>query len=384
MTESFSIGELAERTGLRRVHIITWRDIDHEEAGGSELHINAIADQWSSAGIDVIIRTSGVANEPRTTERNGYRVIRKGNSLSVLVRNPIVERFSKDQEDTGLVEVWHGINFLAPLWSPVPRIAIAHHVHGSQFRKVLPPPFGHLGEQLERHVYPRLYRKTEVVTLSESSRRELLELNYEPHRVHIASPGISPNFCPDPTVPKSPSPMLVVVARLMPQKHVEVVIQSLAELHEDFPELSAVVVGEGPQEDLLRKLAGELGVSSQVQFAGRVEEKELIDLYRRSWLLVSASSAEGWGMTITEAAACGTPAVATRIAGHVDAISENNSGLLADSYEEFKDQIAQVIRSDDLRKQLGDGALEHSRQFTWTRCAYDTLMPLANQMTCKK
>ncbi len=380
MTSPCSIAELAERAGLRRLHVITWRDLDHPEAGGSELHINHLAREWSDAGLDVILRTSEVKGLAATIERDGYRVVRRGNPLSVLLRNPFAERSSGTEPGTGLVEVWHGINFLAPLWTSIPRIAIAHHVHGEQFRQVLPGPAGVVAEQMERLLYPRLYRNTPLVTLSASSRVELLELGYRPERVHIASPGIDPGFRPDPSTPISSTPTIVAVARLMPQKHVDVVIRMVARLRRSFPDLKAVIVGDGPELGALEALARDLDVLDHVEIRGRVDHADLVALYRRSWLLVSASTAEGWGMTITEAAACGTPAVATRIAGHRDAVADRVSGLLADDVDEIERHIALVLHDRGLRARLASGAIEHAAPFTWQRCAFDTLSPLAAQM----
>ncbi len=68
---------------------------------------------------------------------------------------------------------------------------------------------------------------------------------------------------------------------------------------------------------------------------GHVSDEELLDLYRSAWVVASASAREGWGMTITEAGACGTPAVATRIAGHTDAVVHEHSGLLVDGRDDF-------------------------------------------------
>jgi len=85
-------------------------------------------------------------------------------------------------------------------------------------------------------------------------------------------------------------------------------------------------------------------------------------------------------MTITEAAACGTPAVATRIAGHRDAVADQVSGLLADDVDEIERNIALVLRDPALRSRLASGAIGHAARFTWPRCALDTLSPLAAQM----
>lgn len=384
MTDPCSIAEPAERAGLRHLHVITWRDLDHPDAGGSEVHVNHLARAWADAGIEVTIRTSEVKGLATEIERDGYRVLRRGNPLSVLLRNPWAERTSGTGPGTGLVEVWHGINFLAPLWASIPRIAIAHHVHGAQFRQVLPGPAGLLGEQMERRLYPAVYRNTALVTLSASARDELVELGYRRENIAIASPGVDPDFRPDPSTVISPTPMLLAVARLMPQKHVDMLVRAVARLRAELPDVKVVIVGDGPERGALQGLACELGVDDCIEFAGRVDRNDLIDLYRRSWLLVSASSSEGWGMTITEAAACGTPAVATRIAGHLDAVDDGVSGLLAGDVDEFEYRIALVLRDATLRSRLAAGALEHAARFTWQRCAFDTLAPLVAQMNTRQ
>jgi glycosyltransferase involved in cell wall biosynthesis len=96
-------------------------------------------------------------------------------------------------------------------------------------------------------------------------------------------------------------------------------------------------------------------------------------------VLASASAHEGWGMTITEAAACGTPAVATRIAGHSDAVVAERTGLLVDDPIELGNAIERVIADDPFRSSLGAGALEHAARFTWAATAHGTLEVLANE-----
>ena len=94
-------------------------------------------------------------------------------------------------------------------------------------------------------------------------------------------------------------------------------------------------------------------------------------------MLASASAREGWGLTLTEAAACGTPAVATRISGHEDALSEGESGLLGANREELAAALGRVIGDESLRRRLTAGALEHAQRFTWENTAFGTLEVLA-------
>jgi glycosyltransferase involved in cell wall biosynthesis len=84
-------------------------------------------------------------------------------------------------------------------------------------------------------------------------------------------------------------------------------------------------------------------------------------------------------MTITEAAACGTPAVATDIAGHRDALDHGRSGFLATGERELGARIDEVLGDDVLRKQLGEGALAHASRFSWDATALGTFRALADE-----
>jgi glycosyltransferase involved in cell wall biosynthesis len=145
------------------------------------------------------------------------------------------------------------------------------------------------------------------------------------------------------------------------------------------PELDLVLVGTGPERGDLEVLIDELDAREFVHFAGRVDDEALVDLYRSAWAVASSSVREGWGMTLTEAAACATPAVATRIPGHVDAIAEGTSGLLADDDADLANQIARIATDHALRDRLSNGALRHASTFTWSNTATEILEVLADE-----
>ena len=91
-------------------------------------------------------------------------------------------------------------------------------------------------------------------------------------------------------------------------------------------------------------------------------------------------------MTLTEAAACGTPAVATAIAGHADAVLDGESGLLVDGTTpdgvgNFAAALARVLTDNALRNRLSKGALSHAGCFTWDTTARRALEALAQETT---
>jgi glycosyltransferase involved in cell wall biosynthesis len=277
-----------------------------------------------------------------------------------------------------LVEIWNGMPFFSPLWYRGPRMVFLHHVHAEMWGMVLPPKLAWFGERVERSLAPRFYRNARILTLSASSRDEIIDiLGLRPQNVSVSAPGVDERFSPGGK--RSPTPLVVAVGRLVPVKRFDLLIRSLASLRERVPELQAVIIGEGYARDELEQLRAELGAQSWLQLVGRVEDRELIDWYRRAWVVASSSLREGWGMTLTEAAACGTPAVATAIAGHTDAVLDGQSGLLVETTDELEGALEQVITDEVLRNRLSRGALARARWFTWGATARRSLEALAEE-----
>ena len=373
------LGDLAATAGLRRIAILAWRDLDDPEAGGSELHASRVASLWAEAGIEVTMRTSYAAGHPQVTWRGGYRVIRKAGRYLVFPRAAFSEMMGWHGASDGLVEIWNGMPFFSPVWARRPTVTWLHHVHDTMWDMTLPPRLAKLGRRIEFGVAPRLYRRTPIVTLSSSSKQELVQkLHLTPEQITVVPPGVDASFSPGGE--RSPTPLVVAVGRLVPVKRLHLLIDALAAVRPRHPTLRAVLVGDGYEREALETHAHEVGADDWITFAGWVDEQALLDLYRRAWVVASASAHEGWGMTITEAAACGTPAVVTRIAGHADAVVHERTGLLVDTPAQLGPAVERVLTDNELRAKLATGALEHARRYTWAATARGTLEVLANEV----
>jgi glycosyltransferase involved in cell wall biosynthesis len=372
------LGDTAATAGLRRIAILAWRDLDDPEAGGSELHASRVASLWAQAGIEVTMRTSYAAGHPQVTWRGGYRVIRKAGRYLVFPRAAFSEMMGWHGASDGLVEIWNGMPFFSPLWARRPTVTWLHHVHDTMWDMTLTPRLARLGRRVEFDVAPLVYRRTPIVTLSSSSKQELVQkLHLAPERITVVPPGVDESFTPGGV--RSETPLVVAVGRLVPVKRLHLLIDALVGVKPRQPALQAMIVGEGYERDALEQHVHEVGADAWITLPGRIDNAALIDLYRAAWVLASASAHEGWGMTITEAAACGTPAVATRIAGHTDAIVHERTGLLVDDPAQLGPAIARVLGDSALRASLAAAALEHASRFTWAATACGTLEVLANE-----
>lgn len=371
------IGDLAAAAGLRRIHVLAWRDLDDVEAGGSEVHAAEVARLWAEAGIDVVMRTSFAQGHPPRATRDGYKVIRKAGRYLVFPRAALSEATHRYGRRDALVEIWNGMPFFSPLWATGPRVVFLHHIHAEMWKMVLPPNLARMGDTLESRVAPRLYRGSRMVTLSPSSKAEMLDVGFRDELVDVVPPGVDPRYTPGGV--RSATPLIVGVGRLVPVKRFDRLIRAVVAARRDAPDLELVLVGTGPDRTALEALVDELDAAGYIRFAGRVSDEELVDTYRSAWAVASSSVREGWGMTLTEAAACGTPAVATRIPGHVDALAEGVSGLLADDDAELARHLAAIATDDELRARLSAGALAHASTFTWGNTATRILEILADE-----
>jgi len=370
---------MADEAGLRRIHFVAWRDLDDPEAGGSELHAHRIAGLWAEAGIDVTFRTSAVLGQSAATTRDGYGVERRSGRYAVFAGAAWEGLRAGHHPGEGLVEVWNGMPFFSPLWYRGPRIVFLHHVHAEMWRMVLPGWMARLGELIEKRVAPPFYRGTRIVTLSASSRDEIVEqLRLPAEHVSVVPPGVEPRFSP--AGRRSPTPLVVAVGRLVPVKRFDLLIEALAQARIRRPDLRAVIVGEGYERPHLEALRRRHRAEDWLSLPGRLSDDEVLSWYRQAWVVASTSLREGWGMTLTEAGACGTPAVATDIAGHRDAVLDGRSGLLAgDRAATVAGALGEVLADETLRTRLGRGALERARWFTWAATARSTLEALATE-----
>ncbi len=368
------LGSLIDGTDIRRVHVLAWRDLDDEEAGGSELHLTEVTRRWAAAGLEVCVRTSEVSGEPTSVVRDGVEVVRRSGRYKVFLQGALAEILGRHGRRDALVEVWNGVPFLTPLWARGPRMAIQHHDHADMWPLVLSPRLARLGSLLECRLAPLCYRSTPVVTLSTSSRAGLIDgLGHRPDGVHVVEPGIHPRFSP--AGRRDADPLVVSVGRLTASKRVDVVIRAFAEAQDRVADLRLEVIGDGPEQSSLLTLVADLGIADSVVFRGRISDDDLVEAYRRARLVVSASISEGWGMTLTEGAACGTPAVATDIAGHRDAVDDGRSGLLAADDSALSGLMVEAVGSR--WDQLSAGALTFATRFDWDRTATEAFRILA-------
>ncbi len=353
------------RKGRGGVVILNWRDTRNPEGGGSELYVERIAAGLAAQGRPVTMVCASWPGAPREEHRDGIRILHRGSRLTVYLWAALLYLSGRVGPHDVVVDVQNGLPFFSAVYARRPVVVLCHHVHREQWRVLFPTPVARLGWWVESRLAPRLYRGCRYVTVSESTRQELVGLGVAAASVRIVRNGTD---LPAPGGPdaKTPFPSICVLGRLVPHKRVELALEAAARIRRDAPDLRVFVAGQGWWEPRVRQAVTRLGLDGAVRLFGHVDEPTKHALLARSWVLAMPSLKEGWGLAVMEAAGHGTPAVGFRSAGGLaEAIVDGETGLLADDPDELARQLARVVTDHHLRERLGTAARARAARFTW-------------------
>ena len=362
-----SLGQLAGR----RILFLNWRDLANPAAGGAEAYAEEIAQRFARAGALLTLFTSKYDGAPPYDWANGYLVVREGGRFGVYRAAARHLRRYGHQYD-GIVDFQNGIPFFAPRWAPASSaiLCVVHHVHQAQFDMYFGWPLNLLGRFLEGRVTRRVYQDRPFAAVSPSTRAEMrhqLSLRGPVHIVPNGTAQLRPG-----RVPRSPAPRIAVVTRLVPHKRLSLLVKAVPDLLLDWPDLRVDIAGDGPCRDELMAQVRELGVEGAVTLPGRVSEQVKSDLLSRAWLTVAPSLAEGWGLTVLEANAVGTPAVAYDVPGLRDAVRDEQTGWLVPAGGDLAAALGRALHElrDPARQRFfADQAKEWAGRFSWNTSA---------------
>ncbi len=354
-------------TGARHILILTDRDWTHPQGGGTGTNLYGQVSRWLAWGHRVTVIASSYPGAA-SSERIGDLTIHRMGGRSTVFPRVIWRQWRGLVPDADVVlEVINGITFLTPLWLRTPRLALVHHVHRQHYIEEMGPKGRLAAFVLETAPLRWLYRGTRFVTISEATGREIATHGVPAEHIQVNYIGVERDaFGPG---ERSADPTLLFLGRLKRYKRIEVVLDAL----EATPGATLDIAGEGDHREELEAEVAARGLGERVHMHGFVDEQRKLELLRRSWVNLTASSAEGWCLTVMEAAACGTPSAALAVGGLPESIDDGRTGLLAEDSADLAAKIARLVEDPELRERLGRQALERAGEFTWEATARRTL-----------
>jgi len=270
-----------------------------------------------------------------------------------------------------LVEDINKVPLYTPRWGGPPVVAVVPHLFGGTVFQELAAPLAAAGWAAERPL-ARVYRSVPFEAISESTADDLAARGIPRGSVRVIYVGIDSGwYTPDPAA-RAPSPVFAYLGRLKRYKGVDILVRAFARM--SHREATLEIAGAGDYRPALERLAASLDLADRVTFLGRVSEAEKLALLRRAWALALASPKEGWGITNLEAAACGTPVVASNSPGIRESLRDGETGYLVPHGDTGAMAAAfdRLAGSPELVRTLGEAGRRFAATFTWERAADET------------
>lgn len=358
-----------------KVLVLNWQDRLNPQAGGAETHLHEIFGRLASRGHDIALLVSGWDGAPAEARIDGMEVHRAGGRYTFNFAAPVYYRRRLMHRDFDvMVEDLNKVPLMAPLWVGHPLTLLVHHLFGGTAFQEAALPVAAATWILERPL-GRVYRGVPTMAVSRSTAQDLGDRGLAEDGIAVIPNGVDTERCvPAGGVRRFETPTLLYLGRLKRYKRVDLPLRALAALRAEGLEVRMVVAGTGDHGDRLRSLADELGVAGAVEFAGFVSEERKLELFRRAWVHVLTSPKEGWGITNLEAAACGTPTVASDSPGLRDSVVDGETGYLVPHGDvpALAGRIRALIEDRALLARMGADARRFAQRFTWDRAATET------------
>jgi len=358
-----------------RILLVNWNDRENPHAGGAEIHVHEIFGRLARQGHAIDLVTSGWSGAAPHAELDGMHVRRVGgrHTFALRARAAVRRLLAANRYDVVVEDINKLPLFLAGL-TDRPFCALVPHLFGATAFREASWPIAAVVWAAERPI-PRAYRRAWFHAISESTRDDLVRRGVPAERVEVIYPGVDASwYAPDATVARADAPTFLYVGRLKRYKGVEIALRALALARASRADLVLEVAGQGDDRRRLERLARSLGIAAGVWFLGFVTEEEKRRRLRRAWALVFPSPKEGWGISNMEAAACGTPALASDSPGLRESVQDGETGFLVthgDAHALAQRMLA-LAADPALVARLGRGGRAFAERLSWERAARAT------------
>lgn len=358
--------------GTLRILVVNWLDRDNPLSGGAETHLHEIFGRLAKRGHEITAVVSGWPGaEPRAT-LDGIEVHRSGGRYTFSATAPrYYRRHLADRGFDVVVDDLNKVPLFTPYWVEAPVVLLAHHLFGATAFQAAPAPVAAATWLLERTV-PRVYRSTPTIAVSESTKQDLVARGLAPTHIEVIPNGVDvEHFSPAPVPTHAERPLLLFLGRLKKYKRVDLVLEAVAALAREGLDLELLIGGDGEEGGSLKAQAERLAISDRVRMLGFVDEQVKLELLRHAWVHVLTSPKEGWGITILEAAACGTPSVASDAPGLRESVVHGETGLLVPHGDvpALVAALGTLLRDPELRARMGRRARGWAERHSWESAA---------------
>ena len=361
-----------------RILAINHRDWLNPRAGGVEEVVRQTTTRWAAWGHDVRLLVSSFPGAKETDfTLNGVRILRRGKEATFNWLVPTCYRSLFTETDV-IVENLSKVACMLPLCTSRPVVGYYYHLFGKSLYGNVAWPVAAYVEAMEK-LAVRIYSRCPAIVISKSTASDLTKHGMSPEKMRVVYCGVDLSlFQTADAAAKTADPSILWVGRVRKTKGVDLAVDAFTEVLKVEPKARLTIAGTGDYEMELRRSIAARGLDRSIHLTGYLSEVQLREQMQKAWVLTYPSPKEGWGLCVIEAAACGTPSVASNSPGLCEAVRDGETGFLVPHGDipALAGKLLLLLRDEPLRQRMGAAALEWARQCNWDRTAAESLAVL--------
>ncbi len=329
---------------------LTWKDRKNPLAGGAEVVNEELAKRLAADGHEVIFLVGGFTGGEAEEMRDGFKIVRVGSRFSVYWHAyKYYKKHLSAWPDLVIDEV-NTIPFFSKFYAKQKNLLFVHQLCREIWFYEMFFPLSIIGYVIEP-IYLWLLRDREVITVSESTKKDLIRFGFKAEKIHIISEGIEIEPLADLNlVQKFPHPTVLALGTIRAMKRTDHIVRAFEIAKAAIPDLELVVAGkaEGKYGEKVLKMLKDSSYASSIKYLGPVSKEKKIELLQKSHVLAVTSIKEGWGLVVTEAGSQGTPAVVYDVDGLRDSVRDEKTGIVCrkNTPQKLAVGISNVLKSD--------------------------------------
>jgi glycosyltransferase involved in cell wall biosynthesis len=358
---------------------LTWKDYTHPEAGGAEVILRELSRRLVADGHQVTFLTVQHKGATKRDVLDGIEVIRVGANryLHSFQALAYYLRRMRNRYDV-VVEVVNTAPYFGVFFGKrSKRFVLCHQLAREIWFFETKAPLNVIGHKVLEPAATWLMSRARVpvLTVSNSTQKDLERYGWHPDRMHIISEGIELEPLPDLRgIDKFDRPTVLSLGAMRGMKRTLDQIHAFEIAKKDLPDLQMKIAGSasGPYGAKVLQAIENSPYKKDIEYLGRVSQEEKLELMRRAHVIAVTSVKEGWGLIVTEANSQGTPAVAYDVDGLRDSVRHGQTGLLtAQSPAALARAMVELLSNRDHYEDLRHRAWEWSKAITFTQCYQD-------------
>jgi len=220
-----------------------------------------------------------------------------------------------------------------------------------------------------RPILNRIYRSARAVVANSRGLQDLFQRQFPRLTAQVIPNGVDTTLFAPVSRPIPSEFTLVTLARLIPRKGIDLLLRACRILQQNGFAFQCHIVGDGPEEENLKKLSRELGISERITFHGRMERESVARFLPQCDLFVLPSYAEGMSNAALEAMACGLPLVLTDTGGSRELIDGNGKIVAIGESLLLAATLMDLLSQPQQLREMGDQSRIRAEQYSWRTVA---------------